>query len=53
MQLLRQFQSAQSTTAPPHRGEDDSDPSEVESRRIAYLLTKPRKHRQRKKKQGR
>jgi hypothetical protein len=50
MQLLRQIQSAQSATAPLVRDEDDSSPGEAEARRIAYLLTKRRKHRPRKKK---
>ncbi|MDN4593432.1 hypothetical protein [Polycladomyces subterraneus] len=53
MQLLRQIQSAQSATASPERGEGDSGPDQAAARRIAYLLTKTRKHRPRKKKQGR
>lgn len=53
MQLLRQMQAAQSKSASPAPAVDDSGPNEVEARRIAYRLTKPRKHPQRKKKQGR
>ncbi|MBN2908696.1 hypothetical protein JQC72_04070 [Polycladomyces sp. WAk] len=53
MQLLRQIQAAQSATVSPVRGEDDSGSDEVEARRVAYLLTKKRKHRPRKKKKGR
>jgi hypothetical protein len=53
MQLLRQIQSAQSATTLPERRDDDSDTDQVEAKRIAYLLTKTRKHRPRKKKQGR